>query len=100
MEKQDDDAIKLGDRNPRRGYSTLLFEHARACVPRLRFESDNALGHALRERGCMPFNNRGRGWEFPPLLEARAQWEARVPGQGWDDELEEWQKREDGPDED
>jgi Family of unknown function (DUF5906)/Bifunctional DNA primase/polymerase, N-terminal len=82
-----------GDPNPRRSYSDLLFEHARKCVPRLKFESDNALGHALRNHGCTPFNREGRGWEFPPLKEARAAWEERVPWQAWDDDLEDWQER-------
>ena len=58
-------------------------------------QSDNRLGHALRKRGCTSFNRGGRGWKFPPLLEARAAWEARVPGQQWadDEPLQDWQER-------
>jgi Family of unknown function (DUF5906)/Bifunctional DNA primase/polymerase, N-terminal len=91
--KGEDGQLRLGDPNPRRAYSHVLFEHARNCVPRLRFESNNALGYASRERGCVPFNNKGRGWEFPALQDARAAWQERVPGQLWDDELEDWQER-------
>jgi hypothetical protein len=63
----------------------------------MKLESDNALGHALRQRGCMPFNRDGRGWEFPALSEARAKWEEKVPMQGWDDDLEDWQERDEEP---
>jgi hypothetical protein len=87
------DVTKWDDPNARRAYSADLVKHARDCIPRLKFESANILGHALRKRGCVPFNNDGRGWEFPPLKEAREAWEKRVPMQGWDDDLEDWQER-------
>jgi hypothetical protein len=87
------------DPNPRRAFSKLLYAHARSTIPRLKFESDNALGHALRDRECRPFNYEGRGWEFPPLNEARAAWVKKVDTQiGWDDDFEDWQERtEDDP---
>jgi hypothetical protein len=79
--------------NPRRAYSQDLFKHARECVPQLKFQSDHMLGKALRERGCAPFNNEGRGWEFPPLPEARARWTKKMPDYKWDDELTDWRPR-------
>ena len=88
--------VRLGepeDPNPRRALSKLLYEPARKIIPKLKFESDNALGHALRDHGCIPFNRDGRGWEFPILSEARAAWEERMPLAAWDDDLEDWQER-------
>ena len=96
--KGEDGVTRYGDPNPRRAFSTDLFKHARDCIPRLKHESANILGHALRQRGCVPFNYEGRGWTFPPLKEAREAWGKRVPMQGgWDDELEDWQERTEPP---
>ena len=96
VERELDDGREMktaGDPNPRRAYSNHLYDHARKCVPRLKFESDNNLGHALRDRGCVPFHDDKRGWEFPPLQEARGGWQKRMPLQVWDDEFEDWQER-------
>jgi hypothetical protein len=84
---------KPGDPNPRRALSCLLYEHARDCTPRLKLESDHVLGRALRDHGCTPFNREGRGWEFPPLREAREAWQKRAPEQKWDHDLDDWQER-------
>ena len=81
------------DANPRRAYSKHLYDHARQCIPRLKFESENMLGRALRDRGCVPFNYEGRGWVFPLLKEARARWMEKMPGHAWDDDFEDWQER-------
>jgi hypothetical protein len=87
-----------GNANSRRAYCSELFRHARECVPKLKFESDHALGRGLRERGCTTFNSQGRGWQFPPLGEARAAWTLKLPGHDWGDDLEDWQPRGDAED--
>jgi Family of unknown function (DUF5906) len=79
--------------NPRRATSKDLFEHARACVPQLKFMSDRALGQALKKRGCTRFGGDARGWEFPPLAEARTRWSKKMPDHPWDDTLVDWQLR-------
>jgi hypothetical protein len=93
MAQNEDGKWVMCDPNPRRALSALLFKHARETIPRLKFESNNAIGYSLRKRGCVPFNYGGRGWEFPPLQEARAAWEERVPAQGWDEDHDDWQER-------
>jgi Mesyanzhinovviridae DNA primase len=65
--------------NPRRAQSAVLFDQARTTVPKLKFASDHVLGGALRDRGCRSVEvERRNGWEFPPLAEARAEWEAKL----------------------
>jgi hypothetical protein len=78
---------------PRRALSSDLFKHARESVPRLKYESEHMLGRALRERGCRAFNYPARGWEFPPLEEARAKWNGKMPDHDWDDQRTDWQLR-------
>lgn len=85
--------VACNNDNPRRAYSTDLFKHARQTVPKLKHESDQALGRALRARGCTAFNYEGRGWTFPPLGKARADYEKKIPGHNWGDRLTDWQER-------
>ena len=71
-----------------------LYDQARKLSPRLRFKSDHVLAHELTKRQCI--NKRisayARGWQFPPLLEARAAWEAQFLGHRWRDlSLTAWQ---------
>lgn len=76
--------------NPRRAPSAALFENARATVPKLKFASDHELGRALGERGCGRVKvSEGRGWQFPPLADARKAWAERIPTE-WDDDDRDW----------
>jgi hypothetical protein len=65
---------------PDRTSSDALFEHARQTVPALKNVSDHLLGRALRERGCIRGRMRDtrRGWKFPELAKARADWVKRT----------------------
>lgn len=64
--------------------SAALYEQARAQVPALRFESDTKLGLVLRTAGCTNQHRRGsRGWQFPPLADLRAVWDAKLGSQDW-----------------
>jgi hypothetical protein len=80
--------------NPRRAKSCDLYEAARNTVPGLRFHSDHLLGRILcdQEKGCTACRVDGkRGWQFPPLAEARAAWDRKMPGTEWDVQTEwEW----------
>jgi hypothetical protein len=63
-----------------------LYDQARSIEPRLKQRSDNLLGRFLAEKGCVNcWVLRHRGWEFPPLLDCRAKWEARFAGWRWRD---------------
>jgi hypothetical protein len=77
--------------NPRRSTAEALFEQARLDIPGLRFTSNNMLARALRKRGCISYHYHGkRGWEFPPLMKARAAWSRHLAVE-WDDPAqEEW----------
>lgn len=64
--------------------SALLFDQARATVPALRHESDTKLGLVLKKAGCTNIHRRGqRGWQFPPLGDLRAGWDAKLGAQEW-----------------
>jgi hypothetical protein len=74
-----------------------LYQHARTASPRLKGRSDTALGLYLKTQGCRSRRvMRHRGWEFPPLSQARAAWERRFPGWVWHSpNLTEWGSDED-----
>jgi hypothetical protein len=62
-----------------------LLKQARTSSPKLKNETDAAFGRYLRERGCTrKWVSRQRGWQFPPLDQARAEWLARFPATVWD----------------
>jgi len=76
-----------------------LYTLARESSPRLKNESDHALGNFLRAHGCVNSNHvptKGavrRGWKFPPLGEARTAWVSKIKGWKWHnvgDLFEEW----------
>jgi len=60
--------------------SEALFNHARRTVPALKNASDHLLGGALKKRGCERGRMRDtrRGWKFPELSKARADWVKRT----------------------
>lgn len=63
-----------------------LLEHARDMVSRLKNVSPQKLSRALRRAGAEPRphgKNRVRGWQFPPLAEARAAWSAARYKRRW-----------------
>jgi hypothetical protein len=81
-------------RNPARCKSEDLVSHARRSVPTLLSVPERRLGIFLRTRGCEPFTDgKKRGWEFPPLSEARAAMEKRLGGAvTWDHPtISQWQ---------
>jgi len=73
-----------------------LLSNARESSPRLKNETEHALGRFLREHKCTSREHvgtsigRGKGWKFPPLIEARAAWEKKFPRWPWREKLEEW----------
>ena len=78
-----------------------LYDQARRIEPRLRTVNSTKLGGFLAEMGCTNSTRvmRRRGWEFPPLLQCRAEWEERFPRWAWRDPgLTEWQEDGTGPD--
>jgi Family of unknown function (DUF5906) len=75
-----------------------LYDQARRISPKLKSETDTALGLYLRERcGCTnKWVQRQRGWKFPPLAECRARWKERFPETEWlDPALANWTLGED-----
>ena len=75
--------------NPRRATYRLLFDEARKTVPGLRFASDTLLGRILAGYKCGKCRiSKTPAWQFPPLTEARKDWDKILPGTDWDDETE------------
>lgn len=70
-----------------------LYDQARASSPKLKAASDHAIANFLKERGCTHgWVLRKRGWTFPPLGKARAEWMKLFPATDWRDrELKDWQ---------
>jgi hypothetical protein len=61
-----------------------LFDQARRISPKLRSESDTALGRFLRDQGCANAKVlRKRGWRFPLLSDCRDKWVERFPHTDW-----------------
>jgi hypothetical protein len=73
-----------------------LVEDAMQKAPRLRdYFSKNGMGRFLRKRGCVAYQERSvgrlRGWRFPPLTEARREWERQFGGWTWNwPDLSDW----------
>jgi hypothetical protein len=82
----------LGRRVKRNG----LFDQAVELSPSLRSASEHKLGECLRKWGCTRVrNSEHRLWQFPPLAEMRAIWEAKNAGWPWHDpDLKEWRSEE------
>jgi len=77
--------------SPNRALSSTLYKDAQKRIPKLRYESDDAMGNHLRDQGCLKVRSgAARGWEFPSLGEARRRWEAKWGRHSWDDQLTEW----------
>lgn len=94
LEKLQDATIPgmIGDRIP----SRLALNDARKCFPRLEYISAREFGLFLRRQGCLPWHTcprQGsiRGWELPPLSEARRSWELKYGPWEWDNPtITEW----------
>jgi hypothetical protein len=69
-----------------------LFDAARASSPRLRSESDHAIGKYIREHAGATdaWPRRRRGWQFPPLKDCRKRWKKRYPATVWRLDLADW----------
>jgi hypothetical protein len=71
-------------KNPRFVLSEHLIEDAKAHNARNRYVTKDELGRFMSEMGCQHKSNGKKwGWIFPPLLEARADWETRA-GKDWE----------------
>ena len=82
-------------KDPSCATSEGLYAQAREISPRLRFKSNQLLAQELVNRGCINkrISSYTRGWQFPPLPEARAAWSAQFPGHRWrDPTITEWQE--------
>jgi len=89
------DGSKLTRIEKRKG----LLEQGRTSSPRLKTETDAAFGRYLRKRGCISKRVcRQRGWQFPTLEQARAEWTKRFPFTAWDPEIKVWQGERDNLD--
>jgi Family of unknown function (DUF5906) len=88
------------EENPRRAPSAVLFAEAKKLIPGLKYSSPHILARFLRKRGCIDCRVGGgktRSWEFPPLAEARAAWDAAIGDNNshWSDQAD-WQVEEPG----
>jgi hypothetical protein len=81
------------ENNPRRALTTSLLEDAKRKVAGMKYWSDVSFGRKLSKYGCTSFKETAgpRGWEFPPLAEARAEWERKAGGWSWNTEASEWE---------
>jgi hypothetical protein len=70
-----------------------LYEQAVELSPALKYVSEHKLGSHLHGWGCWSVRtSQYRLWQFPPLKEMRASWEAKHPGWRWHDpDLTEWE---------
>ena len=58
---------------------------------RLRNYTDRDMAKFLREKGCVSWrDSHRRGWQMPPLTQARADWEKKYGKWDWPNEMEEW----------
>jgi Family of unknown function (DUF5906)/RepB DNA-primase from phage plasmid len=78
-----------GDYQVRRGRTVEnrkgLYEQARTSSPELKKKTDAAFGRYLGRRKCVRERiSRQRGWQFPTLDLARAEWRTRFPDTVWD----------------
>lgn len=74
-------------------YSAELAIDARDSVPALRNHSMKRLGRALKVIGCEAWldpKSRQRGWQFPPLADVRATWDAKHGQRTWDETVTSW----------
>jgi hypothetical protein len=63
---------------PTNGPNGGLLGHARRTVPALAQETVHRLTRNLKARGCLNFSDGNqRGWKFPPLVTARADWQRK-----------------------
>jgi hypothetical protein len=78
-----------------------LYEQARTSSPELKRRTDAAFGRYLRKRGCVSERVcRKRGWQLPPLDQARAEWLTRFPDTVWDQpNVTSWEGERDDDDE-
>jgi hypothetical protein len=69
-----------------------LLDQARAMSPKLKNESDAAIGRYLTKQRCVRHKvRRKRGWKFPPLAECRERWKKKFPHTVWNEEVTEWE---------
>jgi hypothetical protein len=75
-----------------RAITLVLMQDMKDRVPKLRGMSETAFGRFLGKNGCTKWRTTtARGWEFPPLTEARKAWAARFGHWEWEEEITDWQ---------
>jgi Primase C terminal 2 (PriCT-2)/Family of unknown function (DUF5906) len=73
--------------------AAVVLTYARESVPRLRDVSANALGRFLRKAGADRFHReKGSFYQFKPLSECRALWEAKFGKWVWRNSVADWLK--------
>jgi hypothetical protein len=76
---------------PDRATNAALFSSFKKDNPN-RWETKADMVKFLKDMKCKHWRSAGeRGWEFPPLVEARASWEKRFRSKWpWDEDVPEW----------
>ena len=84
-------------KRPNTAMTSRLLEHAKAQVPRLRFDlsavglRDFLLDEKRIGLACAKYReSAANGWSFPPLSDCRTAWSRLYGPQRWDADIEEW----------
>jgi hypothetical protein len=71
------------DEQPDRATTEKLLRDLQRRIPKMKYTTKMALATFLHDIGCTPWRKTWeRGWQFPPLAEARASFE-RLHGGAW-----------------
>jgi Family of unknown function (DUF5906) len=77
--------------HPYRAYTEELLEDFHKFAPSRRPMSSKRLGMLLQKHKCRRFNAIKRGWEFPPLWEAREAWAKQMGSRlTWESDNDDW----------
>jgi hypothetical protein len=89
-------ALPSVNEKPRLARFADLRDHAHRSSPKkMAYVTDRALAEALKDFGARQQSTKvdgSRAYLFPPLSEARARWEEKLPGLTWDFDHAEWGK--------
>jgi hypothetical protein len=89
-----EESTGYGGTRTRTVYRDGLYDQARRVSPKLKGETEAALGRYLNKQGCQRkwvSGGQRRGWQFPPLADCRKRWLDRFPATVWlDPETKEW----------
>ena len=95
-----EESIGYGAKRTHTVWHNGLYDQAKRISPKLKNETDTALGRYLDKRGCtdiwITHGRSRRGWQLPPLDKCRADWLVRFPQTQWRDPgMKEWTADED-----